>query len=455
MNPLSPRLAERTRTLQTYPFAEHSKLKERLKEEGVDLIDLGRGDPDLAPPAHVVEALIEAASDHRNHRYPLYEGMRVFREAASEWCNERFCIQLDPDSEVITLIGAKEGVANTIRALVDEGSNSLITTPAYPVPRAQTMLAGGRVIPLPLDPENGFLPKLSKVPPGVLKGARAISLNYPNNPTGGVATLDFFGEVVSIARKYGIVVLNDAVYSEITFGGYRSPSLLQVPGAKSCSVEFHSLSKTFNMAGWRIGFAIGNREVLAALLKIKSITDTSVFIPIQIAAIAALQGPQGCVQESCCIYEERRDVLYSALSEAGLRVEKPRATFYLWARVPSGTTSAVFTRSLLEQAGVLVSDGSSFGEGGEGYIRVSLTTGTERIREADPGSGGFSDLNLNLDLRSCLPWWAWAWESWSRNTGDRRWQRRRASRRSPGGLSRPSAAPQSGRCRLRDGGHHR
>lgn len=382
MNSASIGFAERVRTLQTYPFAEHSKLKERLREEGVDLIDLGRGDPDLAPPAHVVEALVEAASDHRNHRYPPYEGMRAFREAASEWCNERFGIQLDPESEVITLVGAKEGVGHTIQALVDEGSNSLITTPGYPVPRAQTILAGGRVIPLPLDPENGFLPKLAKIPLSILKGARVISLNYPNNPTAGVAPLDFFGEVVSIARKHGIVVLNDAVYSEITFGGYRSPSLLQVPGAKSCCVEFHSLSKTFNMAGWRIGFAVGNREVLAALLKIKSVTDTSVFIPIQIAAIAALEGPQDCVQESCRIYEERRDVLYSALREAGLQVEIPRATFYLWARVPGGTTSAGFTRFLLEQAEVLVSDGSSFSEGGEGYIRVSLTAGTERIREA-------------------------------------------------------------------------
>jgi LL-diaminopimelate aminotransferase len=368
--------------LGIYPFADHERVKRELAARGIEVIDLGRGDPDLAPPRHVIDALVQSAQDPSNHRYPPYEGLEELREAVAAWFGTRFGIELNPQDEVVVSIGAKEGLAHALWALLGIGDRVLVTDPGYPVPSNQATLIGAEPVCSTLRKETSFLPSVKDIRSDILRQVKVLCLNYPNNPTSAVAPLEFYQDVVGRARKYGFTVLNDAVYSEITFDEYRSPSILEVPGAKSCAVEFHSFSKTFNMAGWRIGFVVGSPSVLAALLKVKSVTDTSVFIPIQKAAIAALQGPQDCIRESCRVYAERRDLLVSALKDAGLRLEPPRGTFYLWAEVPPGWTSTAFSRYLLEQSGVLVSPGNAFGPGGEGYIRISLTAPTERVREA-------------------------------------------------------------------------
>ncbi|MDI9632568.1 MAG: LL-diaminopimelate aminotransferase [Methanolinea sp.] len=371
--------AERMGKLPPYLFARIDELKSRKVREGCDVIDLGVGDPDLATPPHVVEELCRAARDPANHHYPSYAGMREFREAVARWYRNRFGVTLDPETEVLALMGSKDGIAHVPEAFVDPGSYVLVPSPGYPVYRTSTLFAEGRVHEMPLRAENGFLPVLEDIPERVADNARLMFLNYPNNPTAAVALPGFFEDVVEFAREHDIVVVHDNAYSEISYDGYRAPSFLETEGAMDVAIEMHSLSKTYNMTGWRIGMAVGNRAILAGLARVKTNVDSGVFDAVQRAAIAALSGPADCVEEACRIYKERRDTLVSGLRALGFPVEPPKATFYVW--VPVDDCMAFATR-LLDEAGIVVTPGVGFGSGGEGYVRFALTRSTERIREA-------------------------------------------------------------------------
>ncbi len=370
--------AERLSRLPPYLFAEINAKKAALLARGHDVIDLGVGDPDLPTPAHIIEALKAQAGNPENHRYPSYEGMPGFRRAVAAWYLKRFGVELDPEGEVVALMGAKDGLAHAPWALFNPGDKVLCPDPAYPVYAAQSMFAGAEVVHFPLLPENGFLPDTGKLP----DGAKAIFLCYPNNPTAAVAGLDFYQKLVDWALERGVLILNDGIYSEIAFDGHRPPSMLQARGAKECCLEFHSLSKTYNMTGWRAGMAVGNREALAALLKVKTNSDSGVFQAVQHAAVAALEGPQDCVADNCRVYQERRDTLAAGLKKLGLEFELPRASFYLWLKAPKGHGSMSFAALLLEKAQVTVVPGIGFGPHGEGYVRIALTVPRERMEEA-------------------------------------------------------------------------
>ena len=375
-------LAERVKQIPPYLFAEIDRKKRELRAKGLDLIDLGIGDPDLPTPGRIIDRLNEAVHDARNHRYPSYEGMPVFRQAVANWYEKRFHVSLDPEAEVLTLIGSKEGIAHVPLAFVDPGDYALVPNPGYPVYRVATLFAGGVPHFMPLVGENGFLPDFSKIPTGVAEKAKLLFINYPNNPTAAVAERPFFEEVVEFADKHGVIVCHDAAYSEIAFDGYRPMSLMEVEGAREVGIEFHSLSKTFNMTGWRIGFAVGNREIVGALGKIKTNIDSGVFQAVQIAAAEALNGYGAEIEEVTRIYTARRDLLVQAIRAAGLEVEPPKATFYLWVAVPRGYTSAQFAAHLMEKSGIVATPGIGFGDSGEGYIRLSLTVGEDRLHEA-------------------------------------------------------------------------
>lgn len=372
--------AERIKALPRYLFAELDRKKQALKQRGVDLIDLSVGDPDLPTPEAIVERMVEEVRDPKNHRYPDYEGLREFREAAASWYWRRFGVSLEASSEVMALIGSKEGIAHLPLAFVDPGDYVLVPDPGYPVYRASTILAGGNPYPVPLREERGFLPDLEEIPSEVARRAKLFFLNYPNNPTGAVAPREFFREVVVFAREYGIIVAHDAAYSELYFGR-PTESFLSVEGAKDVGVEFHSLSKTFRMTGWRIGFVVGNAEVLAGLGRVKTNVDSGVFTAIQRTAIWALEGDRGEVEAWRHELRRRRDLMVQGLRDLGFKVYPPQATFYLWFRVPEGYTSASFAEKLLE-VGVVVTPGIGFGQYGEGYVRMALTVGQERLREA-------------------------------------------------------------------------
>ncbi|MBI2080849.1 MAG: aminotransferase class I/II-fold pyridoxal phosphate-dependent enzyme, partial [candidate division NC10 bacterium] len=298
------------------------------------------------------------------------------------WYARRFGVRLDPATEVLTLIGSKEGIGHLPLAFVNPGDVVLVPSPGYPVFQAGTVFAGGTPVALPLRRETGYLADLRAVPRETLGRAKVLFLNYPHNPTGATASLEYFREAVAFSREHDLVLCHDAAYSEIAFDGYRAPSILNVEGAQEVAIEYHSLSKTYNMTGWRIGFAVGNAEILAGLGKIKTNLDSGVFQAIQEAGIEALTGPQDCVAHQCKVYQERRDVLVDGLLRAGLEVERPKASFYVWFAVPKGTTSADFTRRLLQEGGIVTTPGNGFGEHGEGYIRAALTVGVDRIREA-------------------------------------------------------------------------
>jgi LL-diaminopimelate aminotransferase len=383
------RVAERIATLPPYLFAELDRKKAEARRRGLDLISLGIGDPDLPTPGHIVSAGQAALADPTNHRYPDYEGLREFREACLRFYDRRFGVQgLDPDRHCVSLIGSKEGIAHVALALVDPGDVVLCPAPGYPVYGIGTRFAGGVPYYLPLHRENGFLPDLDAIPPEVLRRARVLWLNYPNNPTGAVADREFYRRVVAFAEEHGIVVLSDNAYSELAFDGYRAPSFLETPGALEVGAEFHSLSKTYNMTGWRLGFAVGNPTVIAALGQVKTNVDSGVFQGVQRAGIAALDGDQACVAEACEVYRRRRDVLVSGLRAAGWEAEPMRATFYLWVPTPRGLPSMEVVTRLLDEAGVVATPGVGFGPGpgeggyGEGYVRFALTVSEERIREA-------------------------------------------------------------------------
>ncbi|MCJ7664321.1 MAG: LL-diaminopimelate aminotransferase, partial [Desulfobacterales bacterium] len=326
-------MAERLQALPPYLFAELDRRKTALRAKGVDLIDLGVGDPDLPTPQRIVERMQSAILDPRSHRYPSYEGLREFRVAVGLWYERRFGVMLDPDHEVLALIGSKEGIAHLPLAFINPGAYSLVPSPGYPVYHAGTIFAGGRSFFMPLKEEQGFLPDLRQIPAEVADTATLLFINYPNNPTSAVANTEFFAEVVEFARRHRLIVCHDAAYSEISFDNYIPPSFLEVAGAREVGIEFHSLSKTYNMTGWRLGFAVGNREILAGLGKAKTNIDSGVFQAVQWAGIEALTGDQSDVEEMRAIYQKRRDVMVRGLRAVGLEVTPPKATFYLWVKV--------------------------------------------------------------------------------------------------------------------------
>ena len=375
-------LAKRIDQIPPYLFAEIDKRKEEMRKKGIDLIDLGIGDPDLPTPKPIIERLKKAAENPRNHRYPSYEGMIEFRTAVAQWYERRFGIKLDPGTEVLSLIGSKEGIAHIPLAFVDPGDIVLVPSPGYPVYRVSTLFAGGTPYFLPLRKENGFLLNVSQIPEPVAKKAKLLFINYPNNPTSAVAERSFFEEVVAFARRHQIIVCHDAAYSEVAFDGYHPLSFLEVEGAREVGVEFHSLSKTFNMTGWRIGFAAGHPEILAGLGRVKTNIDSGLFQAIQEAGTEALNHFDTPLPEIISIYERRRDVMVKGLRELGLEVDRPKATFYLWIQVPKGYTSAQFATVLLEQAGIVATPGNGFGDDGEGFIRMALTVDEKRLKEA-------------------------------------------------------------------------
>jgi LL-diaminopimelate aminotransferase len=373
--------ADRLRKLPPYLFKEIDRKKSEMKAKGVDIIDLGIGDPDLPTPAHIIEALQEAVGDSSTHRYPSYSGMLEFREAVAEWYNNRFGVRLDPEQEVLALIGSKEGIAHLPLAFINPGDVALVPTPGYPVYHTATLFAGGEPYYMPLYRQNGFLPDLTAISEPSAKRARVMFINYPNNPTAAVAEIRFFEKVVEFAREHNILVCHDAAYSEMAYDGFESPSFMQAEGAKEVAIEFHSLSKTYNMTGWRVGFVVGNKEAIDGLGAIKSNIDSGVFQAIQLAAIKALRRDQSCVHEMRRIYQERRDLMIKGLREMGFDLETPRASFYLWISVPKGYTSTQLATKLLER-GVVVTPGNGFGEPGEGYFRIALTQRKERLEEA-------------------------------------------------------------------------
>jgi len=321
--------AERMGKLPPYLFARIDELKAKKIREGVDVIDLGVGDPDLATPSHVVEELCRAVRDPANHHYPSYAGMPEFRQAVARWYRDRFGVGLDPATEVLALMGSKDGIAHVPEAFVDPGTYVLVPSPGYPVYQTSTLFAEGRVYEMPLRAENGFVPVFEDIPGDVSDAARLLFLNYPNNPTAAVSPPGFFETAVEFAREHDIVIVHDNAYSEISYDGYRAPSFLETKGAMDVAIEMHSLSKTFNMTGWRIGMAVGKREILAGLGRVKTNVDSGVFDAVQRAAITALSGPQDCVVQACRTYQERRDTLVEGLRALGFQVEPPKATFYV------------------------------------------------------------------------------------------------------------------------------
>jgi LL-diaminopimelate aminotransferase len=375
------RLARRIEQLPAYLFAEISRKIAEKRAQGVDVISFGIGDPDLPTPEHILDSMIEAARDPANHRYPESEGLPELHEAIARWYDRRFGVTLDPAKEVLPLIGSKEGIGHIALCFIDPGDVALVPDPGYPVYSVGTLLAGGEPYFLPLTEENEFLPDLDAVPGDVASRAKLLWLNYPNNPTGAVADLEFFERAVAFAKRHDIAVLHDGPYSEVAFDGYRPASFLQAAGAKDVGIEFHSLSKSYNMTGWRIGMAVGNARIIDALMRVKSNLDSGIPQAIQRMAITALDGPQDCIAEHSAVYERRRDRLVAALSKLGLRLRPPKASLYLWARVPEGTTSVQFATRLLEEAGVVVTPGIGYGPTGEGYVRLSLTIPDDRLEE--------------------------------------------------------------------------
>jgi LL-diaminopimelate aminotransferase len=378
--PIEP--ATRIKTLPPYLFAAIDKMKQEAIARGVDIINLGIGDPDLPTPAPIIDALAQAAKNPKHHQYPSYEGLLAFRAAVADWYKRRFHVTLNPADEVLTLIGSKEGIGHVPLAFVDPGDVVLVPSPGYPVYPVGTSFAGGVAHIMPLTKANGFLPDLDAIPKDVAAKAKLMWLNSPNNPTSVVMTKEYFKRVVEFAREHQVIVCHDAAYSEIYYDGKRPSSFLEVEGAKDVGVEFHSLSKTYNMTGWRIGFAVGHKEVLAGLGKVKSNLDSGVFEAVQAAGVTALGLDESVTDGIRKIYQERRDTLVPGLKMLGLEVDPPAAAFYVWVAVPKGYTSTSFTAHLLEKAGIVTTPGNGFGSPGEGYIRMTLCTSKERLAEA-------------------------------------------------------------------------
>ncbi|HIJ59765.1 MAG TPA: LL-diaminopimelate aminotransferase [Nitrospirae bacterium] len=376
------RLADRVKNLPPYLFATIDKMKQEALAKGVDLIDLSIGDPDIPTPQHIVGALNKSALKPENHRYPSYEGMLSYRQAVCDWYKKRFNVFLDPKTEVLSLIGSKEGIGHIPLAFINSGDVVLVPSPGYPVYPVSTLFAGGEPYLIPLLEQNNFLPDLKSIPEDIKKRAKLIFVNYPNNPTSANGNDDFFKELIEFAHRYNIIVCHDAAYSEIYYDGNRPKSFLQYEGAKDVGIEFHSLSKTYNMTGWRIGFAVGNKDVIFGLGKIKTNLDSGVFQAIQEAGIVALNTPDSELVKIREIYQDRRDILCEGLKKLGFQFTIPEATFYVWVKVSKDYDSTSFVAKILEQCGILCTPGIGFGAPGEGYIRFALTQSSERIKEA-------------------------------------------------------------------------
>jgi len=367
------RPAKRIENLPPYLFVEISRKIAEKKAKGEDVISFGIGDPDIPTPAHIIDSLCRAAKDPANHRYPETESLLELRRAIAEWYKKRFDVPLDANSEVLPLIGSKEGIVHIALCFIDPGDIALVPDPTYPPYPMGTILAGGKPHYMPLTEENSFLPDFNAIPANVLKKAKILWINYPNNPTGAVADIDFFNRTVEFARQHDLVVCHDGPYTEVAYDDYKPVSFMQAEGAKEVGVEFHSLSKSYNMTGWRIGMAVGNAEIIDTLKRVKSNIDSGIPQAIQYAAIEALTGPQDCIQEHNAIYQRRRDLIIDMLNRIGLKAEIPKAGLYVWAKVPEGYTSIDFANELLEKVGVVVTPGIGYGQTGEGFVRLSLT----------------------------------------------------------------------------------
>jgi len=376
--------AKRIKKIPEYPFAELDRKIAAKRAQGADVISLGVGDPDLPTPKRIIDTLCREAANADNHKYPSYQGMLSFREAVARWYKRRFDVDLDPVKEVVSLIGSKEGIAHIYLAFVQTGDISLVPSPGYPVYGVGTLLADGTSHIMPLLSKNNFLPDLDAIPTEVLNKARIMFVNYPNNPTSACCTLDFYEKVVNFAKKHGIVLCSDNAYSEITYDGYLAPSILQVPGAKDIAIEFHSLSKTYCMTGWRCGFAVGNPDIIAGLAQIKTNVDSGLFQAIQYAGITALDEVTDEVEEIKAVFQKRRDIIIDGLNSMGWKLEKPKGTFYIWAHAPEGYDAETFANRVIEEANVVITPGKAFGDTEEtkNYFRISFTINEERLKEA-------------------------------------------------------------------------
>jgi LL-diaminopimelate aminotransferase len=376
-------ISRRLEKLPPYLFVEIDRIKKRLKSEGKDLIDLGIGDPDLPTPEKIRDALKRSLSDQANHQYPLDLGLSVFREEISKWFSKRFNIQINPEKEIIPLIGSKEGIAHFPLAVINPGDLVLIPQPLYPPYRSGAIFAGAEIEYLPLEEEGGFLPNLENIDPDILKKAKLLYLNYPNNPTAAMIKKEDLKRYLDLAREFDFIIVHDAAYSELTYGGLEAPSILEVEGAFDVAIEFHSFSKTYNMTGWRVGWACGNEELVESLRKVKSNIDSGVFNPIQYAAIEALKIYDSHIVKLREIYRERIDIFIETLSKSGWdNIKRPEATFYVWAKTPGNINSSDFVKILLEKSFIVATPGSGFGPSGEGYVRFSLVNDKDRIKEA-------------------------------------------------------------------------
>lgn len=374
-----------SKTMQSLPPYLFARIEQKIaaaQEKGIDIINLGIGDPDLPTPKRIIDKMAESIYDSANHQYPSSVGLLAYRQAVANWYQRRFGVELDPKKEIVSLLGSKEGIAHISFAFLDQGDINLVPEPGYPVYSIGTLLAGGKSYIMPLKEENGFLPVLEDIPADTARQAKLMFINYPNNPTGAIADLNFFRKVVEFARTYDILVCHDGPYSEIAYDGVRPVSFLQAEGAREVGVEFHSLSKTYNMTGWRIGWAAGNSYAIEVLGRFKSNVDSGVFQAIQYAGIEALEGPQDSVTEMQAVYQERRDIAMAGLRKMGWKVKPPQGSFYFWVPVPKNFTSASFAEYILEKAAVIITPGSGYGEYGEGYFRIALTVDKLRIQEA-------------------------------------------------------------------------
>lgn len=368
--------------LAPYLFAQIDAKRDALRAQGVEVISLGIGDPDIPTPTHIVDAMAEAIRKPANHQYPDYAGSLVYRTACANWMKRRFGVELDPKDEVLALIGSKEGIAHIHTAFVNPGEYVLAPSIGYPVYSGGATLMHANTHFLRMSAEKNWLAELDNVPQEVLAKAKILFLGYPNNPTGAIATPEYFDEAIAFAKKYDLLLVHDNAYSEITFDGYVAPSILERPGAKDVCIEMFSLSKTYNMTGWRIAFACGNPTAVRALGTVKNNLDSGQFTAVQDAAIVALESDQQCVADMCELYQRRRDLVLDALAAIGIECEAPKATIYIWAKVPEGYTSAEFTEKILLEAHVIVTPGNGYGPDGEGYIRISLTTPDAQLLEA-------------------------------------------------------------------------
>lgn len=373
--------AERIQNLPAYPFARLDELKANARQQGLDLIDLGMGNPDGSTPQPVIDAAVRALQNPANHGYPPFEGTASFRGCITNWYYRRYGVKLDSDSEALPLLGSKEGLAHLALAYINPGDVVLVPSPSYPVHFRGPLIAGGDVYSLVLKPENNWLIDLAAIPDEVARKAKILYFNYPSNPTAATAPREFFEEIVAFARKYEILLVHDLCYAELAFDGYQPTSLLEIPGAKEIGVEFHTMSKTYNMAGWRVGFVVGNRHVIQGLRTLKTNLDYGIFAALQSAAETALQLPDTYLYEVQKRYQTRRDFLIEGLSQLGWDVPKTKATMYLWIPCPPGMSSTDFALDVLQKTGVVVTPGNAFGSGGEGYVRVSLISECDRLGE--------------------------------------------------------------------------